>query len=133
MSVGEFVNDPVCLLLLELPLPAGQQFMIDLLLSSLTVEQDMEEALLTAVAYETQDPAAMLKKAGLESSVALMQLIHQLISNSTVRQLALLNKVCRTNYVGVRSDVKHSTNRKSIGMLCLLFGGFTGMVGIPGC
>jgi len=77
----------------ELPLPAGQQFMIDLLLGSLTVEQDMEEALLTAVAYETQDPAAMLKKAGLESSVALMQLIHQLISNSTIRQLTRLRKV----------------------------------------
>lgn len=72
--------------------------MIDLLLNSLMVEQDLEDALLTAVAYEMQDPEAVLKKVGMESSVPLMQLIRQLISNSTVRQLTLIKAVSWSVY-----------------------------------
>lgn len=74
-------------------IPPGQQFMIDLLLNSLMVEQDLEHALVTAIAYEVQDPTVMLKEAGTESSVPLMQLVQQLLSNSTGRQLALLKQV----------------------------------------
>ncbi len=83
----------------ESSIPAGQQFMIDLLLNSLMVEQDMEDALLTAIAYEMQNPEDVLKKVGMESNVPLMQLVSQLITNSTVRQLALLKSVsCKSTH-----------------------------------
>ena len=74
-------------------LPSGQQFMIDLLVNSLMVDQGLENALLTAIAYEVQDPAAVLKVAEMESSVPLIQLLQQLIGNSTARQLSFLKQV----------------------------------------
>lgn len=67
--------------------------MINLLLSSLMVEQELKDALVTAIAYEMHDPAAVLKEAGTESSVPLMQLVQQLVHNCTGRQLTLLTQV----------------------------------------
>lgn len=67
--------------------------MIDLLVKSLMSDQGLENALTTAIAYEAQDPAAVLKAAGTESSVPLIQLIQHLVGNSTARQLAFLKQV----------------------------------------
>ena len=73
-------------------LPPGQQFMIDLLVSSLMADRGLEDALVTSIAHEVRDPAAMMKP-GMESSVPLLQLVRQLISNSTSRQMSLLKQV----------------------------------------
>lgn len=67
--------------------------MIDLLINSLMTDQGLEDALVTAIAYEAQDPAALLKATGTESSLPLMQLLQQLLSNATAKQLAFLKQV----------------------------------------
>lgn len=67
--------------------------MIDLLVNSLMVDSGLEDALVTAIAYEAQDPAAVLKATGIESALPLMQLLQQLLSNSTAKQLAFLKQV----------------------------------------
>ena len=66
--------------------------MIDLLVSSLMADRGLEDALVTSIAHEVRDPAAMLKP-GMESSVPLLHLVRQLISNSTSRQMSLLKQV----------------------------------------
>jgi len=66
--------------------------MIDLLVSSLMADRGLEDALATSIAHEVRDPAAMLKP-GIESSVPLLQLVQQLISNSTNKQTAILKQV----------------------------------------
>ena len=55
-------------------------------------DRSLEDALVTSIAHEVQDPAAMLKP-GMESSVPLLHLVRQLISNSTSRQMSLLKQV----------------------------------------
>lgn len=67
--------------------------MINLLVDSMMADHGLEDALATAIAYEVQDPAAVLKATGMESSVPLMQLLQQLLSNSTAKQLAYLKLV----------------------------------------
>ncbi len=67
--------------------------MIDLLVNSLTVHQGLENALMMAVACEVQDPATILKGPRTESTVPLIQLLQQLLGNSTARQLAFLKQV----------------------------------------
>ena len=71
----------------------GSQFMTSLLVSSLVVGQGLEKSLLTAIAHEVDDPTAILKP-GLESPVPILQLVQQLLSNSTSQQTAYLKKVC---------------------------------------
>ncbi len=66
--------------------------MTSLLVGSLVVGQGLEKALLTAIAHEVDDPAAILKPV-LESPVPLLQLVQQLLSNSTSQQTACLKKV----------------------------------------
>ena len=78
-------------------LPSGHQFMIDLLVGSLMADQGLENALITAIAYEVQDPATVLKP-GVESSVPLLLLVQQLVGNSSSRQMALLKRV-RNNII----------------------------------
>lgn len=73
--------------------PSGIQFMINLLVSSLMVGQGLENALMTAIAFEVQDPTAILKP-GLESPVPLLQLVQQLVGNSTSQQTTCLKQVC---------------------------------------
>ena len=80
-------------------LPAGHQFMINLLVSSLMADQGLENALTTAIAYEVKDPAAILKK-DRESSVHLLDLVRQLLGNASSTQTASLKHVCNIyNYV----------------------------------
>ena len=80
-------------------LPAGHQFMINLLVSSLMADQGLENALITAIAYEVKDPAAILKK-DRESSVHLLDLVRQLLGNASSTQTASLKHVCNIyNYV----------------------------------
>ncbi len=67
--------------------------MTSLLVASLVVGEGLEKALLTAIAHEVEDPAAILKS-GQESPIPLLQLIQQLLSNSTSQQTACLKKVC---------------------------------------
>ena len=71
--------------------------MIDLLVGSLMADQGLENALITAIAYEVQDPATVLKP-GVESSVPLLLLVQQLVGNSSSRQMALLKRV-RNNII----------------------------------
>ena len=78
-------------------LPPGHQFMIDLLVSSLMADQGLENALITAIAYEVQDPTAILKE-DRESSVHLLDLVRQLLGNSSSRQTASLKHVRQTNH-----------------------------------
>lgn len=66
--------------------------MTSLLVSSMMVGQGLENALMTAIAFEVQDPSAILKP-GLESPVPLLQLVQQLVGNSTSRQTTCLKKV----------------------------------------
>lgn len=73
-------------------LPAGHQFMINLLVSSLMADQGLENALITAIAYEVKDPAAILKK-DRESSVHLLDLVRQLLGNASSTQMASLKHV----------------------------------------
>ena len=77
-------------------LPAGHQFMINLLVSSLMADQGLENALITAIAYEVKDPAAILKK-DRESSVHLLDLVRQLLGNASSTQTAGLKHVSNTN------------------------------------
>lgn len=76
-------------------LPPGHQFMIDLLVSSLMADRGLESALVAAISSELQDrtTSPSLFKLGAESSVPLLQLVQQLISNSTNRKMALLKQV----------------------------------------
>ena len=67
--------------------------MLSLLVGSLMTDRGLENALVTAIAYEVQDPAAVLKL-GAESSVPLLHLVQQLIGNATSRQLASIKQVC---------------------------------------
>lgn len=71
--------------------------MIDLLVSSLMADQGLENALITAIAYEVQDPTAILKE-DRESSVHLLDLVRQLLGNSSSRQTASLKHVRQTNH-----------------------------------
>lgn len=66
--------------------------MINLLVSSLMVDRGLENALVTAIAYEVQDPTAVLKP-GVESTVPLLALIQQLVTNSTVQCNAFVKEV----------------------------------------
>ncbi len=67
--------------------------MINFLVDTLMVDRGLEDALVTAIAYEVQDPAAALKAVGVESSLPLMQLLQQLLGNSTAKQLSFLKQV----------------------------------------
>ena len=67
--------------------------MINFLVSTLMVDRGLEEALVTAIAYEVHDPAAALKAVGVESSLPLMQLLQQLLGNATAKQLSFLKQV----------------------------------------
>ena len=82
---------PACLM--KDILPAGHQFMINLLVSSLMADQGLENALTTAIAYEVKDPSAILKK-DRESSVHLLDLVRQLLGNASSTQTASLKHVC---------------------------------------
>ena len=76
-------------------LPGGHQFMINLLVSSLMADQGLENALITAIAYEVKDPSAILKK-DRESSVHLLDLVRQLLGNASSTQTASLKHVSNT-------------------------------------
>ncbi len=68
--------------------------MINLLVSSLMADRGLENALVAAIASELQDRSSSPSlKLGMENSVPLLQLVQQLISNSTSRKLALLKQV----------------------------------------
>ena len=76
--------------------------MIDLLISSLMADCGLESALAAAIACESQDPASLLKPEGgvasaedAQSTMPLLQLVQQLISTSTSKQVAHLKKVGR--------------------------------------
>ena len=56
-------------------------------------DQGLENALITAIAYEVKDPSAILKK-DRESSVHLLDLVRQLLGNASSTQTASLKHVC---------------------------------------
>ena len=97
--------------LLEDSLPAGHQFMIDLLVSSLMADCGLESALASAIACESQDLTFVQKPGGgvagmsvagveeAQSTIPLLQLVQQLISTSTSKQTALLKKVGTCNCI----------------------------------
>ena len=87
--------------------------MINLLLNSMMVENELEDALMTAIAYEMQDPTLILKEAGIESSVPLLQLVQQLMNNSTGRQLALLEQVGFNHSLHSLIPITHSNHSLS--------------------
>lgn len=76
----------------ENTIPHGHQFMINLLVSSLMVDRGLENALVTAIAYEVQDPSAVLKP-GVESTVPLLALVQQMITTSTAQCSAFIKEV----------------------------------------
>ena len=93
-------------------LPGGHQFMINLLVSSLMADQGLENALITAIAYEVKDPSAILKK-DRESSVHLLDLVRQLLGNASSTQTASLKHVSNTRvkfvikYKFISWDIDH--------------------------
>ena len=83
-------------------LPAGQQFMIDLLVESLMADRGLEEALVAAIANEMADRVCVSPSWGQEGggegggggeNVPLFHLVRQLLSNTTGRQLSMLKQV----------------------------------------
>ena len=66
--------------------------MVNLLVKSLMVDRGLENALVTAIAHEVQDPSAVLKP-GVESTVPLLALVQQLVTNSTIQCSAFIEKV----------------------------------------
>lgn len=80
-------------------LPAGQQFMIDLLVESLMADRGLEDALTMAIAAEMKDgkPVSLYEVQGEgESAVPLLHLVRQLLGNATGKQLSALKKVLCT-------------------------------------
>ena len=73
-------------------LPPGQQFMIDLLVSSLMADKGLEDALSSAIAHEVQDRTVVLP-GGTDSAVPLLHLVRQLLGNATGKQLSALKQV----------------------------------------
>ncbi len=68
--------------------------MVSLLVSSLMADRGLEGALAAAIASELQERSSpTLLKPGTESSVPLLQLVQQLINNSTKRKMATLKQV----------------------------------------
>ena len=77
------------------PLPEGQQFMIQLLVSSLMADRGLEKALTSAIAHETSsdvDPVLELSLSH-DQSVPLLHLVQQLIGNSTSMHLTYFKQV----------------------------------------
>ena len=81
----------------ETSLPAGQQFMISLLVDSLMADRGLEGALTIAIAAEVRDGGSVALyevSGGSESAVVpLLHLVRQLLGNATGRQLSSLKKV----------------------------------------
>ena len=81
----------------EVGLPAGQQFMINLLVDSLMADRGLEDALTVAIAAEVRDGRSVSLSevsGGPESAaVPLLHLVRQLLGNATGRQLSALKKV----------------------------------------
>ena len=75
-------------------LPKGQQFMIQLLVSSLMADQGLENSLRTAIAMETKDEEEILQGQQIQEQVVpLLHLVQQLISNTTSVLLPYLKQV----------------------------------------
>ena len=96
----------------EVGLPAGQQFMINLLVDSLMADRGLEDALTVAIAAEVRDGRSVSLSevsGGSESAaVPLLHLVRQLLGNATGRQLSALKKVCITaihGHVGFLTDI----------------------------
>ena len=82
-------------------LPAGQQFMINLLVDSLMADRGLEDALTTAIAAEVKEGKSVALYevgGGSESTVPLLHLVRQLLGNATSRQLSALKKVSLPHY-----------------------------------
>ncbi|CAI8025913.1 E3 ubiquitin-protein ligase HERC2 [Geodia barretti] len=81
----------------EVGLPAGQQFMINLLVDSLMADRGLEDALTAAIAAEVRDGRSVTLSevsGGPESAaVPLLHLVRQLLGNATGRQLSALKKL----------------------------------------
>lgn len=68
------------------------------------VDRGLENALVTAIAYEVQDTVAVLKP-GVESTVPLLALIQQLVTNSTVQCSAFIKEVAHLFF----ADFEHNS------------------------
>lgn len=77
------------------PLPDGQQFMIQLLVSSLMADRGLEKALSSAITHEATSDQGMVMELTLshDQSVPLLHLVQQLIGNATSLHLTYFKQV----------------------------------------
>ena len=77
----------------EHPVGEGHQFMISLLINSLMEDCSIENALISAITMESQGQATPTASSKAEQAIPLLHLVHQLISNSTSKQLTYFKQV----------------------------------------
>ena len=73
-------------------LPKGQQFMIHLLVSSLMADHGLENALMSAITFETREHDTISEILS-DDAVPLLHLVRQLIGNSASMNLSYFKQV----------------------------------------
>ncbi|XP_019851476.1 PREDICTED: E3 ubiquitin-protein ligase HERC2-like [Amphimedon queenslandica] len=76
-------------------LPKGQQFMIHLLVNSLMADHGLENALMSAITFETREQDTISEILS-DDAVPLLHLVHQLIGNSISMSLSYFKQLLQT-------------------------------------